>query len=166
MHGRGGHGSRPETTVDPVVMAAAVVATVWLAAVILSRSGEFSWLRVAALVVGIGAAVVLLVWARTAIENLYVVRHRRHCLHCFVLVFPLLAGWLVWREVRFGFRMQELAGRIEVVDERPLADRIDAAQAAPDDWRAWYWAGVGLLEAGDKKQARAALEHAWAVRDR
>ena len=46
------------------------------------------------------------------------------------------------------------------------ADRIDAAQAAPDDWRAWYWAGVGLLEAGDKKQARAALEHAWAVRDR
>ena len=36
------------------------------------------------------AAVVLLVWARTAIENLYVVRHRRHCLHCFVLVFPLL----------------------------------------------------------------------------
>lgn len=83
-----------------------------------------------------------------------------------VLVFPLLAGWLVWREVRFGFRMQELAGRIEVVDERPLADRIDAAQAAPDDWRAWYWAGVGLLEAGDKKQARAALEHAWAVRDR
>ena len=83
-----------------------------------------------------------------------------------VLVFPLLAGWLVWREVRFGFRMQELAGRIEVVDERPLADRIDAAQADPDDWRAWYWAGVGLLEAGDKKQARAALEHAWAVRDR
>lgn len=83
-----------------------------------------------------------------------------------ILVFPLLAGWLVWREVRFGFRMQELAGRIEVVDERPLADRIDAAQAAPDDWRAWYWAGVGLLEAGDKKQARAALEHAWAVRDR
>lgn len=36
------------------------------------------------------AALVLLVWARTAIENLYVVRHRRHCLHCFVLVFPLL----------------------------------------------------------------------------
>ena len=36
------------------------------------------------------AAAVLLVWARTAMENLYVVRHRRHCLHCFVLVFPLL----------------------------------------------------------------------------
>ena len=38
-------------------------------------------------------------------------------------------------------------------------------QANPDDWEAWYWAGVGLLEAGDKKQARAALEHAWSVRD-
>ena len=36
------------------------------------------------------AAVVLLAWARTTLENLYAVRHRRHCLHCFVLVFPLL----------------------------------------------------------------------------
>lgn len=82
-----------------------------------------------------------------------------------VLLLPLLAGWLVWREVRFGFRMQELAGRIDMVDEHNLEERIEAAQAAPDDWLAWYWAGVGLLEAGDKKQARAALDHAWDVRD-
>ncbi|MFN8185022.1 MAG: hypothetical protein U0R23_11420 [Candidatus Nanopelagicales bacterium] len=82
-----------------------------------------------------------------------------------VLVLPLVAGWLVWREVRFGFRMQELAGRIEMLDERSLEERIAAARAAPDDWQAWYWAGVGLLEAGDKKQARAALDHAWEVRD-
>lgn len=82
-----------------------------------------------------------------------------------VLILPVLAGWLVWREVRFGFRMQELASRIEVADQRPLDERIAAAQAAPDDWVAWYWAGAGLLEAGDKKQARAALEHAWSVRD-
>lgn len=81
-----------------------------------------------------------------------------------VLVLPLLAGWLVWREVRFGFRMQELGSRIETVDERSLDERLAAAQADPDDWRAWYWAGVGLLDAGDKKQARAALEHAWRVR--
>lgn len=45
------------------------------------------------------AAVVLLVWARAAIENLYVVRHRRHCLHCFVLVFPLLMLILPHRSV-------------------------------------------------------------------
>lgn len=82
-----------------------------------------------------------------------------------VLLLPVLAGWLVWREVRFGFRMQELAGRIDMVDEHNLEERIEAAQAAPDDWLAWYWAGVGLLEAGDKKQARAALDHAWEVRD-
>ncbi len=82
-----------------------------------------------------------------------------------VLLLPVLAGWLVWREVRFGFRMQELAGRIDMVDEHNLEERIEAAQAAPDDWLAWYWAGVGLLEAGDKKQARAALDHAWDVRD-
>lgn len=83
-----------------------------------------------------------------------------------VLILPLLAGWLVWREVSFGFRMQELGGRIEMADERSMEERIAAAQADPDDWRAWYWAGVSLLEAGDKKQARAALEHAWDVRDR
>jgi len=83
-----------------------------------------------------------------------------------VLLLPLLAGWLVWREVRFGFRMQELATRIELVDERSLDDRIAAAQAAPDDWLAWYWVGVGYFDAGDKKQARAALDHAWDVRDR
>lgn len=81
-----------------------------------------------------------------------------------VLVLPLLAGWLVWREVRFGFRMQELAGRVSRVEHRPLEERLTVAQAHPDDWEAWYWAGVGLLEAGDKKQARAALDHAWSVR--
>ncbi len=83
-----------------------------------------------------------------------------------VLILPLLSGWLVWREVRFGFRMQKLAGRIEMVDERPLDDQIAAAQADPEDWLAWYWAGVGYLDAGDKKQARAALDHAWDVRDK
>lgn len=81
-----------------------------------------------------------------------------------VLILPVLAGWLVWREVRFGYRMQELAGRVSRVDERPLEERLTVAQANPDDWEAWYWAGVGLLDAGDKKQARAALEHAWDVR--
>lgn len=80
-----------------------------------------------------------------------------------VLVLPVLAGWLVWREVRFGFRMQQLAAHIETVDGRSLEERLAAASTAPDDWRAWYWAGVGLLEVGDKKQARAALDHAWAA---
>lgn len=83
-----------------------------------------------------------------------------------VLILPFLAGFLVWREIRFGFRMQELAGRIDAPDDRSLEDRIERANEAPEDWRAWYWVGVGLLEAGDKKQARAALDHAWEVRDR
>ncbi len=46
------------------------------------------------------------------------------------------------------------------------SERIAAAQADPQDWLSWYWAGVGYLDAGDKKQARAALDHAWDVRDR
>lgn len=82
-----------------------------------------------------------------------------------VLILPLVAGYLVWREVRFGFRMQQLGARLTEPDEHSLEERVARAQADPDDWRAWYWAGVGLLEAGEKKQARAALEHAWDVRD-
>ncbi len=81
-----------------------------------------------------------------------------------VLILPLLAGWLVWREVRFGFRMQELGSRVSRAENRPLEERIADAEANPDDWEAWYWAGVGLYDAGDKKQARAALDHAWRVR--
>lgn len=81
-----------------------------------------------------------------------------------VLILPVLAGVLVWREVRFGFRMQRLGEQVEIVDERPLEQLISDASTDPADWVTWYWVGVGYLDAGDKKQARAALEHAWSVR--
>lgn len=80
-----------------------------------------------------------------------------------VLILPVIALILVWREVRFGLRMQQLGERIEFEDERTLEQRIDDANADPNDWVTWYWVGVGYLEAGDKKQARAALDHAWDV---
>ena len=81
-----------------------------------------------------------------------------------VLILPLLAAVLVWREVRFGFRMQHLGERVEFVDERTLEQRIADAEANPDDWLTWYWVGVGYLDAGDKKQARSALDYAWEIR--
>ncbi len=81
-----------------------------------------------------------------------------------VLILPVVAGVLVWREVSFGFRMQKLGEQVEFVDERTLEQRIVDAQADPDDWLTWYWVGVGYLDVADKKQARAALEHAWSVR--
>lgn len=81
-----------------------------------------------------------------------------------VLVLPALAGYLVWREVRFGYRMQELG---DAAGEPPTAD-LDVLRAAvdatPEDWRAWYFAGLAYFDAGDRTQARAALEHAWRVR--
>lgn len=82
-----------------------------------------------------------------------------------VLLLPLIAVVLVWRELRFGFRMEELGKRVEFVDERTLEQRIEDAQADPNDWLTWYWVGIGYFDAGDKKQARAALDHAWEVRD-
>lgn len=83
-----------------------------------------------------------------------------------VLILPVLAIWLVWRELSFGFHMQHLGEQVEFVDERTLEQRIADAQAHPDDWLTWYWVGVGYLDAGDKKQARAALDHAWEIRPR
>lgn len=80
-----------------------------------------------------------------------------------VLVLPVVAGILVWRELRFGMRMQELGGLIDVEDERPLEQLIADANADPDDWVTWYWVGVTYFKEGDKKQARAALDHAWDV---
>ena len=78
-----------------------------------------------------------------------------------VLRLPVLAAVLVWREVRFGFRMQELGEHVEFVDERPLEQLIEDAQSDPDNWLTWYWVGAGYLDAGDKKQARGALDYAW-----
>lgn len=84
-----------------------------------------------------------------------------------MLLLPLLAGWLVWREVRFGFRMQELAARIEVVDERSMdeKDRRRPSRPLTTGWRGTGSAWATSMQ-GDKKQARAALDHAWDVRDR
>lgn len=81
-----------------------------------------------------------------------------------VLILPVVAGILVWREVRFGLRVQQMGEQIEFEDERTLEQRIEDATANPDDWVTWYWVGVGYMEAGDKKQARLALDHAWDVR--
>ena len=64
-----------------------------------------------------------------------------------VLLLPLLAGWLVWREVSFGFHMQELGERIEMVDERSMEERIAAAQADPDDWRRQTFVAPGAPRA-------------------
>lgn len=100
-----------------------------------------------------------------------------------VLVLPVVTGWAVWREVRFGVATQGLGRALDaegglVVDDLPRTPggRVDRAAAdaafdrhraevesAPEDWRAWYRLATAYDLAGDRRRARAAARRAVAL---
>lgn len=100
-----------------------------------------------------------------------------------VLVFPIVGGWLVWREVQFGRQSQALAehlagrGALPVDDlprrpsgrvEREAAQQaFDASYAAAqergDDPAAWYALALSYNDLGDRRQARASMREAIRV---
>lgn len=100
-----------------------------------------------------------------------------------VLVLPIVAAWLVWREVRFGLATQAMARELDAAGELPVDDlprrpsgRVDraaadaafavrraAAEAAPGDWRAWYLLALAYDDAGDRRRAREAMRRAAAL---
>ncbi|HEX3003595.1 MAG TPA: hypothetical protein VHO27_05250, partial [Angustibacter sp.] len=100
-----------------------------------------------------------------------------------VLVLPVIAGWAVWKEVRFGLATQRLARILDAEGGLPVDDlprrpsgRVDraAADAAfegyrgdverePGDWRAWYRLATAYDAAGDRRRARAAARQAIAL---
>ena len=97
-----------------------------------------------------------------------------------VIVIPLIGAWMLWRELRFGFRTQALGRELGKegglpIDDLPRAPsgRIDreAADARfpeyeaqvlarPEDWRAWYRLAIGYDDARDRKRARSAMRTA------
>ncbi|MGN6302650.1 MAG: hypothetical protein ACTHN8_16330 [Angustibacter sp.] len=99
-----------------------------------------------------------------------------------VLVLPLVAGWAVWKEVRFGLATQRLARILDAEGGLPVDDlprrpsgRVDRAaadaafegyrrevEAEPGDWRAWYRLATAYDAAGDRRRARAAARQAIA----
>ena len=100
-----------------------------------------------------------------------------------VLVLPLIGAWLLWREVAFGFGMQDMARALESEGGLPMDDlprtpsgrvdrdaadarfeqrRADVA-AAPEDWRAWYRLALAYDDARDRRRARAAMRRALAL---
>jgi hypothetical protein len=103
-----------------------------------------------------------------------------------VLLLPLLALGLVWREISFGRRSAELAAALEAEGGLPLDDlprrasgRIDRTaadaafdvrqaevEAAPESWRAWYRLALAYDDAGDRPRARSAARRAIALHDR
>jgi cytochrome c-type biogenesis protein CcmH/NrfG len=100
-----------------------------------------------------------------------------------LVVLPLLAVWGLGRELWFGWRAEQLGRRLESegtlpAEEldvrpsgRPVRDQADAvfpayraaAEAHPDDWRAWYRLGLAYDGAGDRRRARGAVRRAIAL---
>ena len=97
-----------------------------------------------------------------------------------VIVIPVIGAWVLYRELAFGMRTQQLgrelgaegglpvddlprtpSGRIErdAADAR-FAEYEQQVQSTPDDWRAWYRLAIGYDDARDRKRARAAMRRA------
>lgn len=97
-----------------------------------------------------------------------------------VLVIPIIGAWVLFRELAFGLRTQELVRQLGAegglpVDDLPrtpsgrvVRDAADARFAEyqraveedPGDWRRWYRLAIGYDDARDRKRARAAMREA------
>ena len=97
-----------------------------------------------------------------------------------LLVLPLIGAWALGRELVFGWRSTSLVDRLDVAGmlpgdlgdagptgkpDREVADRVfpsyrAAAEASPEDWRAWMRLGIVYDACGDRKRARGALRQA------
>ena len=100
-----------------------------------------------------------------------------------VLVIPVIGAWVLYRELAFGMRTQQLGRELGAegglpVDDLPRTpsgrierDAADArfveyeeqVQRSPDDWRVWYRLAIGYDDARDRKRARAAMRKAIAL---
>ena len=97
-----------------------------------------------------------------------------------LVVLPVIAAWVLWRELQFGLRSQALARRLEAegdlpaeeVEVRPSgrADRADAealfpqyraaVEADPERWQGWFRLALAYDGAGDRSRAREAMRTA------
>ncbi|GAA2510295.1 hypothetical protein ACFW9F_18445 [Streptomyces sp. NPDC059506] len=102
-----------------------------------------------------------------------------------VLVLPALGVWFLWRTVGFARDAGRLARELEAEGGLPVDDlrrtpsgRIDRdsadeafarrraeAEAAPEDWRAWFRLAVAYHDARDTPRARKAMQRAIALHD-
>lgn len=102
-----------------------------------------------------------------------------------VFALPVVGAWVVWREIAFGYAMQEMgaelaargdlpiddfartpSGRITTEDaQRFLADERARVDADPQDWAAWYRLGLAQDAARDRRRARAAMREARRLRE-
>ena len=101
----------------------------------------------------------------------------------FILVFPVLASWLIIREFVFGVQIERFATIVESQGKWPhfdfelrpsgrptreSADRVFAsfaknAQQNPESAFAWFSLGLAYDAAGDRPRARKAMRKALAL---
>lgn len=97
-----------------------------------------------------------------------------------ILVFPVLALWVIFVELRFGLASQKLVERVEKegtwpdlgIETRPSGRAVRAsadaafpkhsahAKANENDWRAWFTLSLAYDACGDRKRARSAMRKA------
>lgn len=97
-----------------------------------------------------------------------------------VIIIPVVGGWLVWREIVFGRRMQALgevlghegdlpvddfprtpSGRIEPeAAEEFFTRERQRVEAEPESWRGWYRLGLAYDAARDRRRARESMGEA------
>ncbi|WP_030266334.1 tetratricopeptide repeat protein [Streptomyces violens] len=102
-----------------------------------------------------------------------------------VLVLPVIGAWFLWHTTQFARKAGLLAKELEAegglpVDElrRTPSGRVDRdaadevferrraeAEAAPEDWRAWFRLAVAYHDARDTPRARKAMQRAIALHD-
>lgn len=97
-----------------------------------------------------------------------------------VFALPVVGAWVVWREISFGYAMQQMGAQLAADGDLPVDDfarmpsgRIvpedaqrflgaerDRVDEHPQDWRSWYRFGLALDAARDRRRARAAMREA------
>ncbi|MDJ0317730.1 MULTISPECIES: hypothetical protein [Arthrobacter] len=98
-------------------------------------------------------------------------------------VIPLVAGWALISEVRFGAKTEQMAKILEAegglpednlprtpggrivrgaADEEFEKYKLEA-EAEPEDWRSWFRLSCAYDAAGDRKRARKAMRDAIAL---
>ena len=93
-----------------------------------------------------------------------------------LIVVPVIGGWALFVELRFGFRVEALAKRLDAEggipavavqpSGRPDREAADAefplyqaeVEASPESWQAWFRLSLAYDASGDRRRAR------WAAR--
>lgn len=88
-----------------------------------------------------------------------------------ILALTSIGAYLVYRELRFGFKTAELGRVINEVElptksmdaealDAYLLQAIENAQADPDNWTVWYCVALGYHLHTDRKIARESMRYA------